>query len=38
MKKIKELLTNALYGMLHAYEGKRFVPSLIAKLVMSLEL
>ncbi len=36
MKKIKELLTNALYGMLHAYEGKRFVPSLIAKLVMSL--
>ena len=36
MKKIKEILTNALYGMLRSYEGKRFVPSLIVKLVMSL--
>ncbi len=36
MKKLKEILTNALYGMLRSYEGKRFVPSLIIKLVMSL--
>ena len=36
MKKLKEILTNALYGMLRSYEGKRFVPSLIVKLVMSL--
>mgnify|MGYP000313768250 CR=1 FL=1 len=36
MKKIKEILTNALYGMLRSYEGKRFLPSLIVKLVMSL--
>ena len=36
MKNIKEILTNALYGMLRSYEGKRFVPSLIIKLVMSL--
>ena len=36
MKKIKEILTNALYGMLRSYEGKRFIPSLIIKLVMSL--
>lgn len=36
MKNIKEILTNALYGMLRSYEGKRFVPSLIVKLVMSL--
>ena len=36
MKKIKEILTNALYGMLRSYEGKKFVPSLIIKLVMSL--
>ena len=36
MKKIKEILTNAFYGMLRSYEGKRFVPSLIVKLVMSL--
>ncbi len=35
MKKIKEILTNALYGMLRSYEGKRFVPSLIVKLVIS---
>ena len=36
MKNIKEILTNALYGMLRSYEGKRFIPSLIIKLVMSL--
>lgn len=36
MKKLKEILTNALYGMLRSYEGKRFIPSLIVKLVMSL--
>ena len=36
MKKLKEILTNALYGMLRSYEGKRFIPSLIRKLVMSL--
>lgn len=36
MKKLKEILTNALYGMLRSYEGKRFVPYLIIKLVMSL--
>ena len=36
MKKIKDILTNALYGMLRSYEGKRFIPSLIAKLAMSL--
>lgn len=36
MKKIKEILTNALYGMLRSYEGKRFIPSLIVKLAMSL--
>lgn len=36
MKKIKEILTNALYGMLRSYEGKKFLPSLIIKLVMSL--
>lgn len=36
MKKIKEILTNALYGTLRSYEGKRFLPSLIIKLVMSL--
>lgn len=36
MKKIKEILTNALYVMLRSYEGKRFVPSLIVKLIMSL--
>ncbi|HAY97205.1 MAG TPA: hypothetical protein DCY23_02695, partial [Ruminococcaceae bacterium] len=36
MKNIKEILTNALYGMLRSYEGIRFVPSLIIKLVMSL--
>ena len=36
MKKIKEILTNALYGMLRSYEGKRFIPTLIVKLVMSL--
>ena len=36
MNKIKEILTNALYGMLRSYEGKKFVPSLIVKLVMSL--
>lgn len=36
MKNIKEILTNALYGMLRSYDGKRFVPSLIVKLVMSL--
>jgi len=35
MKKIKEILTNAFYGMLRSYEGKRFIPSLIVKLVMS---
>ncbi len=36
MKNIKEILTNALYGMLRSYEGKRLIPSLIIKLVMSL--
>ena len=36
MKKIKDILTNALYGMLRSYEGKRFIPSLIVKLAMSL--
>lgn len=36
MKKIKEILTSALYGMLRSYEGKKFIPSLIVKLVMSL--
>ena len=36
MNKIKDILTNALYGMLRSYEGKKFVPSLIVKLVMSL--
>ncbi len=36
MKKIKEILTNALYGMLRSYEGKKFIPSLLIKLVMSL--
>ena len=36
MKKIKEILTNVLYGMLRSYEGKRFLPSLIIKLVLSL--
>ena len=36
MKKLKEILTNAAYGMLRAYEGKRFWPSLILKLVMAL--
>lgn len=36
MKKLKEILTNALYGMLRSYEGKRLIPSLIIKLVMSL--
>lgn len=36
MKTIKEILTNALYGMLRSYEGKKFLPSLIVKLVMSL--
>ena len=36
MKKIKEILINALYGMLRSYEGKRFWPSLILKLGMAL--
>ncbi len=36
MKKLKEILTNAPYGMLHSYDGKMFVPSLTVKLVMSL--
>lgn len=36
MKKIKDILTNALYGMLRSYEGKKFIPSLTVKLVMSL--
>ena len=36
MKKLKEILTNAFYGMLRSYEGKRFWPSLILKLVMAL--
>lgn len=36
MKKIKDILTNVIYGMLRSYEGKRFLPSLIAKLAISL--
>lgn len=36
MKKIKEILTNALYGMLRSYEGKRFLPALLVKLAMAL--
>lgn len=36
MKKIKEILKDALYGMVRSYEGKGFVPSLVIKLVMSL--
>lgn len=36
MKKMKEILANAFYGMLSSYEGKKFLPSLIVKLLMSL--
>lgn len=36
MNKLKEIVKNALYGMLRSYEGKRFWPGLIIKLVMAL--
>lgn len=36
MNKLKEILTNALYGMARSYENKKFIPSLIVKLAMAL--
>lgn len=33
---VKDILKNAVYGILRSYEGKRFWPSLISKLLMAL--